>query len=170
MKWAHHQTFRGLLWIQLAAGSWSLLCWDLSRAGQQPSAPSPFADHYLIQAALLPLLLGLQWTVCCHWIQRLCRKKSIEISTSALHHALGLGMGLSILIPFVLPDWIVWKTRGFDALGQLIPITAPLCLVVLLATGTRIVETQAHLNRYVAASIFCRSLFVASLPILVLIR
>jgi len=166
----HGSLRRGLFRVQLAAIPWSLLCLELSKAEYRPSGPSPFTDPYLAQALLLPLLLTLQWAIMTAWVLRSCKRQSIPVSLESISPALASSLGATLLLTFVLPDYLIWRLEGFESMSRILPLTAPLCLVVLVGTGSLILERQLHLSRFDAVNLYSRALFWGSLPILALVR
>ena len=164
------QLRQGLLQVQLAAIPWSLLCLELAEAGHRPSAPSPFGDPYTIQALALPLLLGLQWCLCTILVFSRCITAGHRVSLGKLARDTGACLGFPLLIAFVLPDYLAWRTGGFSAMTQIFPITALLCLVLIGLGGVRTIQSQTPLSRVVALKIFAHGLFWSSLPILVMVR
>ena len=160
----------GLLQVQLAAIPWSLLCLELAEAGHRPSAPSPFDDPYTVQALALPLLLGLQWCLCTILVFSRCVTSGHHVSLGTLARDTGACLGFPLLIAFVLPDYLAWRTGGFSSMTQIFPITALVCLVLLGLGGIRTIQSQTPSSRIEALKIFAYGLFWSSLPILVLVR
>jgi hypothetical protein len=160
----------GLLPVQLAAIPWSLLCLELAEAGHQPSAPSLFSDHYVVQALVLPLLLGLQWFLTSLLVFSRCIMGGRHVSLGHLARSLGACLGTPLLLAFVLPDYLAWRTGGFEAMTSIAPISGLFCLLLIGLSGTRAIEAQAGISRLEAFKILAGSLFIASLPILLLVR
>lgn len=80
--------------------------------------------HYGIQAMLLPLVVWAQWQVVARVLGRGGAKRAHDDAARAIAWPL-LGF-------VVLPDFVVLAAFGFDALGALIKVSAPLAA---FATG-----------------------------------
>jgi hypothetical protein len=160
----------GLLPVQLAAIPWSLLCLELADAGHRPSAPSPFSDPYAIQALALPLLLGLQWLLTWLLVFSRCVMRGLQIDAGRMAQHLGACLGLPILLAFVLPDYIAYRTGGFETMAAITPATGLLCLLLIGLSGVYVIKKEAAIPRLEALKILATSLLIASLPVLILVR
>ena len=160
----------GLLPVQLAAIPWSIFCLELSEAGHQPSAPSPFVDHYAVQALVLPLLLGLLWFGTTILVFSRCIMGGRQVELGSLARALGACLGLPLLLAFVLPETLAWRRGGFESMSSIAPFTGSLCLLLIALSGTRAIMARTGFPRLEALRILAGSLFIAGLPVLILVR
>ncbi len=110
-------------WLVLAISlPYSLFCLRLWTQGHAPSfhrLPWTAHHHYLIQALYLPFLV-----LACGSILQWVAGRGLAVSPRGLPAALALG----ILVGLVVPDWIVYESRGFSALGPLMRFTGPALL------------------------------------------
>ena len=122
-------TARGLRWAVAAAAAWSALCVALDAAGHVPSGPTPLDRWYRIQAGLVWGVVPLQALLADAVARRLAAVPAARGWVSA---AFGIG-----LLVFVAVDAVAWSMVGFDRLGGVLAVSAPLCLLLMTALGAR---------------------------------
>ena len=122
---------RAAVLVALAGALWAAFCLTLSSGGHAPSVtllPIPRERYYLFEAAIVvPVLLG-QWLATAAIASRLARTEPRATATG-----LAYAMALPLVTLFLLPDAIVYALWGFEALGRLVVVTAPLLLVSTIA-------------------------------------
>ncbi len=115
---------------------WSALSLWLYSDGLSPSGPSPFEEHYRVQAVLLPVILSLASHVFA-WVLWRFVGPLPQVSWGAwCGRALtlyGVGLGLG----WVIPDLAAYGMGGFESIKALAPI---LPLVSTLAVGIPVVR------------------------------
>jgi hypothetical protein len=122
-----------------AGACWAVLCGLLAQHGHAPSragfglAPR---HHYAAQAAFVIPLLALQWLVCCGFTWRVLRAFGAEVDWVAIANRLAFALALPLVGLLLVPDFVVYAALGFGALGKLVRITGPLCLIASIATAT----------------------------------
>ncbi|MFW6049768.1 MAG: hypothetical protein ACODAU_01265 [Myxococcota bacterium] len=130
----------GLLAVLAAGAAWAALCLVLAADDHAPSVslvPIPRARYYLAQASFVVPVLLVQWGVCVGVARTVARRLGGAGAVRPLANGLGLALGLPLLSLFVVPDLIAYAVAGFEALGPLVRVTAPLAFVAtsVLATG-----------------------------------
>ncbi|MCB9795670.1 MAG: hypothetical protein H6741_23480 [Alphaproteobacteria bacterium] len=83
---------------------------------------------------------------------------------------LGRAYGACGLLLFVLPEWTGFEWGGMEGLRAVIRLTAPLCLVSLLAWSTRVTRDTYQLTRARAAAAAIGSFFLHALPVSLFLR
>ena len=122
-------TARGLRWAVAAAAAWSALCLALDAAGHVPSGPTPLDRWYRVQAALVWAVVPLQALVADAVARRLA---AVPAARGRVARAFGVGV-----LVFVAVDAVAWAMVGFDQLGGVLAVSAPLCLVGMVVLGSR---------------------------------
>ena len=112
-----------------AAAAWSGLCVALWWAGHAPSGPTPIDGWYGLQAALVWLVVPLQGLVAGRVAARVAGTRPLGT------WAASVGLGAAVLL-FVVSDWIAWAAVGFDGLGAVLRVTAPVSLGLGVGVGT----------------------------------
>lgn len=134
--------------VMLALGLlWALFLLVLAFRGHAPSGPLVLPmlreGYYGWEAAFVVPLQLFMWWVMAVVLHALSRWAG-GTGTPSLSRAVA---GLSVAVPYVLvwlvPDALVYAVGGFDALGPLMRVTAPLCFLwalVLATLGVRAVH------------------------------
>lgn len=139
----------GLRAVALAAFGLSALDLLLYVGGHEPSMARGEVDpinglavssYYLYQAAFAPLVLGVAWLIYGLLCLLLLRLIGVRPRAEGLFSALGLSLGVPMLLAYVLPDILIYVAYGFSALGAALPYYAPLCLIWWLSLGTLAVK------------------------------
>jgi hypothetical protein len=123
----------------VAGACWALLCGLLAVQGHAPSRAAIGLEprhHYAAQAVFVTPLLSLQWLVCCSVTARVLRAFGAVVNWVATANRLALALALPLIGLLLVPDFVVYATLGFGALGKLLRITGPLCLLASIAIAT----------------------------------
>ncbi len=115
--------------VGLAVAAWSGLCVALDQAGHAPSGPTLLDRWYGVQAVLVFVLVPLQAGLA-EWVAQ--RILPTPEARGAVASALGTG-----LLVFLAVDLMAWVRLGFEHLGAILAVTAPLCGALTLGLGTR---------------------------------
>jgi hypothetical protein len=111
----------------------------LAAGGHEPAVtlvPIPRADYYAAQALfVVPVLLAL-WTLCAAVAYRLARALGGTGSFGGTANAIGIALALPLAVLFLVPDFVAYGLAGFDALGLVVRVTAPLSFAATLWLAT----------------------------------
>jgi hypothetical protein len=132
----------------LTAGlAWAALCTALAEGGHAPSMtmlPITRGQHYRLQAFYVIPLLVLLHAVCvivCAWVaQGRLRRALGAAETRGSVGPLGLALAGPLLLGFILPDAVAYGLGGFQALGRIVRVTAPLTFVTTIALAALVVR------------------------------
>ena len=140
---------RAIAWVTSAGFGWALLCAWLALEGHAPSVtlvPIPAESYYAAQALFVVPVVLAQYAVLgavAHAMARALGGSGEQRDTLA---RLGPAFALPILLVLVIPDAVVLAAAGFDALGALVRITAPLLALTTWALATMAVRRACRLS------------------------
>lgn len=152
-------TVHGGVAVGLAGVLWTLLSSWLALDGQKPSGPTLLVGaehHYLVQAALLLPLLLVAWKLFGFFTAQLARRLGGEGDGRALEAALGLTLGVPLLVLFVIPDLVMYAVGGFLELGFLLPLTGPvtaLWIALLSVSAVRAIAALSWSRAFAASAL-----------------
>ena len=129
MTTASRELRQGLVASGVAGLAWSALCVALDQAGHTPSGPTLVDRWYRVQAVLVLVVVPLQAFLgdgVARWVARAPEPRGVV--------ARAYGMGVLV---FVLVDALAWAVLGFDKLGPVLVVSAPGCLLLMVAVGAR---------------------------------
>lgn len=137
---------QGALAVCVSGAAWSALTLLLHFAGHAPSVtlvPIPRSEYYLWQSLfVVPLLLCL-WLLAASVAHGLSRLFAAPQPFSRTATVLGFSYAAPLLVFFILPDFVIYATLGFEALSRAArwyaPLT-PLATLVLTSLGLRAVH------------------------------
>jgi hypothetical protein len=115
--------------VGLAVVAWSGLCVALDQAGHAPSGPTLLDRWYRVQAVVVFVVLPLQAWVA-EWVAQ--RLQPTPEARGAVASALGTG-----LLVFLVVDIAAWVMLGFEWLGVVLAVSAPLCVALIFGLGAR---------------------------------
>jgi len=119
---------------------WAFLLLFLAFQGHSPSGPLLLpverAAYYGWEAAWVVPLQLLMWAVMAWVLHALSRRAGGTGTGSQSRAVAGLSVAVPYLLLWILPDAVVYAAAGFDALGPLVRVTAPLCVLWALALAT----------------------------------
>ncbi|MCB9526376.1 MAG: hypothetical protein H6702_23775 [Myxococcales bacterium] len=152
-----HSDVKGFGHLTVLGLSWAALMALLALAGHQPSATAglavPPARYYAVAAAyVLPLCLLLG-----EIFARVAA--ALAGADPRLRRPLRVAFGAVVCTLFVWPDLLAFAVGGFEALGTLVRITAPITALALLAVA----GAQLHSAAQVAPA---RALLAATVGLL----
>jgi hypothetical protein len=147
----------GLSAVVVAGTCWALLCGMLALHGHAPSRAGLWLEprhQYAAQAGFVIPLLTLQWLLCCGVTARLLRTFGAQVDWIATANRLAFALALPLIGLLLVPDLVVYAALGFGALGKLLRVTGPLCLLASIATATLALRALVPLStaRVCAAS------------------
>ena len=131
----------------------------LGLAGHAPSValvPIPRDRYYLAQAAFVIPLLILQWGICAAVARALAERMAGTGTFERTASVLAPALAVPLLALFIVPDAIVYLAFGFDALGRIVRVTAPLAAIASIVWATRVLRRAEDLTRgraLIAASV-----------------
>ena len=162
--------YRGLIFLPLAAFSWSLFSLWLASDGHQPSGPALFQNQYQRQALLIPLVLSGSWFAFAGVLWKVLATREPETSFSAWFGKLGEILGHGYLWCWVLPDIIVYALSDFDTLGQVAPSLPVLTTLFVVLFTIRFVRRRVSIGRLKATFFVLMAWIAQAIPVLVFIR
>ena len=119
---------------------WALLLLVFAFRGHAPSGPLLLpvdrAGYYGWEAAFIVPIQLLMWWAMSAVLHGLSRRAGGTGSASLSRAVAGLSVAVPYVLVWLLPDAIVYAAAGFDALGVLVRVTAPLCLLWALVLTT----------------------------------
>jgi hypothetical protein len=118
--------------ILLLAALWSLLSLRMAAGGHAPAVGVPglaAAHHYVVQAAVLPLVLLLAWRASAAVAGRVAVLLGGMPAPAALRTTLGFASAVPLAAALVLPDLVVLETFGHAALARAMRWYAPVAVV-----------------------------------------
>ncbi len=140
----------GAAWVGAAGACWALLCLRLWLAGQAPSRvllPIPREDYYLWQSMFVVPLLLVSFAIAArvaHWAAAKLGGHGAYPNTA---NVFGFALAIPLLLVLLLPDFLVYETSGFAALGKLIRVTAPLSFLLTLYLASAGAQAAHGLSR-----------------------
>ncbi len=126
---------------------WALLLCVFALRKHAPSGPLLLpvdrAAYYGWEAALVVPLQLLMWWAMASVLHALSRRAGGTGIASQSRAVAGISVAVPYVLVWLVPDAFVYAAAGFDALGPLVRVTAPLCLLwalVLTTVGVRAVH------------------------------
>lgn len=114
--------------VAIAGAIWAGLCLRLAADGHAPSVTLvAIPRYYLAQAGFVVPVLLAQWLATAGIANLVTKARFI-----ALAAALGPALAAPLVVIFLVPDLVAYALVGFDALGKLVRITAPLMLLTTI--------------------------------------
>ena len=129
--------------VAAAGATWTALCLWLAADGHRPSVtlvPIPAEDYYRVQAAFVTPLLFAQWALCAAVAAAVARALGSAARASLLAGPLAVALAGPLVALHLTPDLIAYACCGFDALGAVVRVTAPLVLITSSAAGAAVVR------------------------------
>ena len=158
---------RGLIFILLAAFSWSLLSLWLASDGHRPSGPSLFDEQYKSQAILIVPILLFCWIVFTGLLWRFLAK---DAKLSECFGPLGQTLGSGYLLCWILPDVLIYGLFGFQTLGSVAPFLPILTTLYVVFFAARFVSRKGGAGLFKVTSIVIAAWIAQAIPVLVFVR
>lgn len=131
---------RPLAFAAVVGALWGAFSFWLFVDGHAPSGPTPFpqAQHYLIQAVLLPPLMAMAVLAGAAVAKRLLP----ESSRGSIAYAFAGCTGIF----WLLPDVVAYASFGFEALAGLAPLLGALSAVASIAASTLLLRGKPNIS------------------------
>jgi hypothetical protein len=137
---------RATLLVLIYALVYSGFCFLLDAGGHRPSFGALVERHYLLLAVLLLPAAFVIWLLHSATAQAMARALGGGGTLRDTMVAIGPAYALPMLLLFVLPDLITYLAFGFDALGKVVRVFAPLALLCRIVVGTRAVMASHSIS------------------------